>query len=287
MNHDNKDYVDVERIARERKFHNTKAAKSLSLHGYEKMTRIGRGTNYGIACENKKSDFIDLPGSWIARKFNFKEKNVLEIGAGYGIDSEMLEELGVRKLVTVELSQSSLDIAKRRLKSFDNIYFIGSAFEEVDYQGLAQIEKFDIIYARGVLHHLILEKSLPAIYSLLDEAGGVGIFIEPSAENPLINVYRTSTPEQRTADEKPLTIKEIENFSGYGFDVEHYPFFFLSIGSVFLLRKFPFLVQSTICRPLAYSLFKLTALADVFLLKLPVCRRLAWVRVIILRKKSV
>lgn len=70
---------------------------------------------------------------------------------------------------------------------------------------------FDKVFANNVLHHTPApEKACLEIKRVLKK-GGTGIFIEPLAHNPLINVYRKIAKKVRTEGEHPFTIKQIKS----------------------------------------------------------------------------
>ena len=54
----------------------------------------------------------------------------------------------------------------------------------------------------SIKHHLNLNKSLKELNRILKK-GGIMLFAEPMATNPIINIYRKFTPKARSADEHP------------------------------------------------------------------------------------
>ena len=82
-------------------------------------------------------------------------------------------------------------------------------------------ESFDIVFGNGILHHLPnLECAVEEIKRVL-KMSGHAVFLEPLGMNPLISIFRKSTPNCRTSDEKPFTMKELaiirEKFSNVQF----------------------------------------------------------------------
>jgi SAM-dependent methyltransferase len=67
---------------------------------------------------------------------------------------------------------------------------------------------FDLVYGRGILHHLDLDRACGEIARVL-RPGGRAVFTEPMGHNPLINLYRRMTPALRTPDEHPLLARDI------------------------------------------------------------------------------
>ncbi len=71
---------------------------------------------------------------------------------------------------------------------------------------------FDIVYGRGVLHHVDAGKALEEVYRVL-KPGGVGTFVEPLEHNPAINIYRKIAKDVRTSDEIPLNYDKINKIT--------------------------------------------------------------------------
>jgi 2-polyprenyl-3-methyl-5-hydroxy-6-metoxy-1,4-benzoquinol methylase len=90
-----------------------------------------------------------IPG--FAEFEKWKGKKVLEIGCGIGTDSINFARAGA-DLTCVELSEKSLDIAKKRFKEFglEANFYCGNA-EEISK--FVPIEEYDLIYSFGVIHH--------------------------------------------------------------------------------------------------------------------------------------
>jgi len=68
---------------------------------------------------------------------------------------------------------------------------------------------FDVVYGRGILHHLDLEASFAEIARVL-RPGGWAVFVEPMGHNPLLNAFRQRTPHLRTPDEHPLRVSDFD-----------------------------------------------------------------------------
>ena len=67
---------------------------------------------------------------------------------------------------------------------------------------------FDFVCGLGVIHHLDLDASLSEVARVMKPSAGA-LFIEPLGHNPVINLYRRRTPEQRTVDEHPLVMDDL------------------------------------------------------------------------------
>jgi len=88
-----------------------------------------------------------------ARFSKWKGKKVLEIGCGIGTDTINFARAGA-KVTAIEISQKSLDLAKKRAKIFglqNKIKFYLANAEELSK--IVPIEPYEFIYSFGVIHH--------------------------------------------------------------------------------------------------------------------------------------
>jgi SAM-dependent methyltransferase len=130
---------------------------------------------------------------------------------------------------------------------------------------------FDVVCGKAILHHLDLERAYSEIARVL-KPDGVAIFWEPLGHNALINLYRARTPNERTPDEHPLLIGDLELARRF-FQSVSLRFYHLAT-----LAAIPFL--ST---PLAAPLAKTLDSIDRMLFAVaPPMRRYAWVCVLVL-----
>jgi 2-polyprenyl-3-methyl-5-hydroxy-6-metoxy-1,4-benzoquinol methylase len=101
----------------------------------------------------KKKYFVEPHIPLFAEFSKWKGKRVLEIGCGIGTDAVSFARAGA-DYTAVELSASSLEIARQRFKVFGLTgRFIAGNAEKVSQ--LLPREKFDLIYSFGVIHHTL------------------------------------------------------------------------------------------------------------------------------------
>lgn len=109
--------------------------------------------------------------------------NVLEIGCGTGLFTQMFAERG--SLITaVDLSPDLLSKARARNLPVNRVRFLEKPFEECFVDG-----PFDAIIGSSVLHHLDMNTALIKIFDLL-RPGGRLVFAEPNMANPQVFLER-------------------------------------------------------------------------------------------------
>jgi SAM-dependent methyltransferase len=155
-------------------------------------------------------------------------KRVLDYGCGAAEAGVYFAKLGA-SVVGVDVSPGMLAAAQKLAARH------GVAIETrlVTADGIpAENEEFDLIYGNGVLHHVDMAKARPELRRIL-KPHGQGCFIEPLEYNPVIGVYRRIADTVRTADEHPLSFRDIEAFKEYFVDVKHREFWLTAL-AVFL-----------------------------------------------------
>lgn len=91
-------------------------------------------------------DFADFP--------SVKGKKVLEIGCGLGTVTINFARAGAKKVTAVDLSERSLELAKKRAEVYgfsDQIEFYQANAEELSK--VVPLEEYDLIFSFGVIHH--------------------------------------------------------------------------------------------------------------------------------------
>ncbi|MFV0526980.1 MAG: class I SAM-dependent methyltransferase [Acidimicrobiales bacterium] len=125
------------------------------------------------------------------------EKRVLEMGCGKG--AKMIDICAnARSGIAIDISPIAVERARSNVDDprwdFQVMDATATTFDP---------ESFDIIIGTGVVHHLDVDLAMAEIRRLL-APGGAAIFLEPLGHNPILNLYRSRTPEFRSADERPL-----------------------------------------------------------------------------------
>lgn len=155
-------------------------------------------------------------------------KRVLDYGCGAAEGGIYLAKLGAR-VVGVDVSAGMLESAKRLAAH----HGVELETRRVEGDGIpADDQEFDLVYGNGVLHHVDNRLARPELARIMKPAA-TGCFIEPLTYNPIIDVYRKLADTTRTADEKPLSFKDVELF-GENFRQVSHKEFWLSTLSVFL-----------------------------------------------------
>lgn len=146
-------------------------------------------------------------------------------------------------------------------------------FQTMDAQAMTFPDnKFDLLFGRGIIHHLELHKCFPEIARVL-RPGGRAIFYEPMGHNPAINGFRNKTPHLRTPDEHPLLVDDFRLAKNYfkGVDCTYY--------GLTTLAAVPF-SDTAIGGPMLSAFEGL----DRLLLRIPYLRQQAWHVLLVLTK---
>jgi 2-polyprenyl-3-methyl-5-hydroxy-6-metoxy-1,4-benzoquinol methylase len=168
---------------------------------------------------------------YITRRLgNIKGKRLLDVGCGLGEASVYFATLGA-DVTSSDLSQGMLD-ATTRLAHINGVSVKQHVASAEDMQ-LSPEDKFDIIYAGNLLHHVDIEETITRIKPHL-AVGGIFVTWDPLAYNPAINVYRSMATDVRTPDEHPLKWNDIKLFHKHFGTVET-RYFWLTTLIIFVL----------------------------------------------------
>jgi len=128
------------------------------------------------------------------------EADVLELGCGNASQTCELAR-GAASVCGIDISEVAVADARKRAEAAD---VSNVRFEAMNAEALAFPDKsFDLVFGRGIIHHLDLERCFPELARVL-RPGGAALFWEPLGANVVFGLYRALTPNVRTVDEHPL-----------------------------------------------------------------------------------
>jgi SAM-dependent methyltransferase len=182
---------DAGRYERERRFHDERFADD--TRSANRFYVIDRSA--GAAFESR----VDAvpPGSF-----------ALDYGCGAGAYASIALAKQGSTSVAIDISAEAINQAREKAEAEgvgDRIEFRVMNAESLDLPD----SSFDFVCGNGVLHHLDLGHAYAELARVLKPDGN-GVFLEPMGHNPLINLYRRRTPEQRTPDEHPLVLGDFD-----------------------------------------------------------------------------
>ena len=161
---------------------------------------------------------------------SIKGKRLLDVGCGLGEASVYFAMLGA-DVTSSDLSQGMLDATSQLAKA--NGVSVKQHIASAEEMQLSTEDKFDIIYAGNLLHHVDIEETIIRIKPHL-RAGGVFISWDPLAYNTAINIYRSMAADVRTPDEHPLRWGDIKLFHKH-FETVETRYFWLTTLTIFLI----------------------------------------------------
>lgn len=141
---------------------------------------------------------------------NLVRSRVLDYGCGNGYFSCVLGQKGA--IVTgIDISPESIREAAElsRKEGLSNEFRVCDA-----HQTSFNDNSFDFVFGNGVLHHLDLERAYAEVARVL-KPNGTAFFMEPMYHHPLLWIVRRLTPKDHTADERPLSLSDIDKATKY------------------------------------------------------------------------
>lgn len=186
---------DAERIAREREFHNLRFADDSDRKA--RFDRFYFAILYGF----------DLYRKRVSEEV--RSRRVLEYGCGMGSLAFGLAAQA-RQVIGIDISDVAIEQAQLAagLQGLNNVTFMVDNAEAMRLPD----KHVDVVVGSGIVHHLDIEKSMSEVRRVLSD-GGIAIFAEPLAQNPVLNWYRNRSPELRSADEHPLTVADLRGMA--------------------------------------------------------------------------
>ena len=138
---------------------------------------------------------------------DLRGKTLLDLGCGLGEGAVYFAKKGAY-VTAADLSGEMLEVVKRLAEKHQ--------VDMITQKCLADTTPFpdatfDIVYSGNLLHHVDIEATLKEVCRIL-KPGGMAVFWDPLAHNPLIKCYRFLAQSVRTKDEHPLHMKQLALF---------------------------------------------------------------------------
>lgn len=161
---------------------------------------------------------------------NIKGKRLLDIGSGLGEASVYFAILGA-DVVSSDLSPEMMNVTMSLANA--NGVSVKQHIADAENIQLPKVEKFDIVYAGNLLHHVDIEKAINRIKPHIAD-GGMFISWDPLFYNPAISLYRRIATNVRTSDEHPLKWSDIQLFRKH-FEIVETRYFWLTSLLIFVI----------------------------------------------------
>lgn len=243
----------LDRIERERAYHNER---------FTEETRQAEGKFY-FAIKDGATAFSDRVSELAVGA------RVLEYGCGNASQARALARVA-KSVDGIDISDVAIAEASEIAKAEGLTNF---RFQTMNAEAMTfEQGSFDLIFGRGIIHHLDLKRSFAELARVLAPGGSVLLW-EPLGHNLAINAYRAVTPSARTPDEHPLLAKDFNLARGYFDDVG------LKFYGLTSLATVP--VRDT---NLGEKLLRASAAVDQALFRVPGMKWQAWYTLIELRK---
>jgi SAM-dependent methyltransferase len=172
------------RLARERDYHNQRFADE---------TREAQGKYYAAVKDG--AERFDSELHRLARS-----ADILEYGCGN--DPKLFSVAATSRSATgIDISDVAVAHAAERAEQAG---LANTGFHTMNAEQMTFADNsFDLVFGRGIIHHLDTDRSFAEIARVL-RPHGTALFWEPLGHNLLLSLYRVMTPEARTPDEHPL-----------------------------------------------------------------------------------
>jgi 2-polyprenyl-3-methyl-5-hydroxy-6-metoxy-1,4-benzoquinol methylase len=200
--------------------------------------------NWALSEDFKNIDVININEAVTAPEMrhitkalgDIKSKKLLDLGCGLGEASVYFAIKG-GDVTSTDISGKMLELTKDLAQKYNvNVTTHKSTAEDLMF---GSDDKFDIVYAGNLFHHIDMNEVLPRITKILKK-DGVLVSWDPIAYNPIINIYRKMAMKVRTVDEHPLTVSDIKKFDTYFNKVEKTYFWFTTLIIFIIMAVFQF-----------------------------------------------
>jgi SAM-dependent methyltransferase len=160
---------------------------------------------------------------------------VLDYGCGESAYCALHAARQGHEVTAIDISDVAIDHAREqaaRAGVADKIEFRAMNAEALEFDD----DSFDLVSGLGIIHHLDVARSMSEVARVL-KPGGEAVFVEPLGHNPMINAYRRRTPEQRSVDEHPLRMDDIDALGRWFGTVEATYFHLLGLLALPFMRR--------------------------------------------------
>ena len=152
---------------------------------------------------------------------DLRGRRVLDLGCGWGEDAVWFAEQGASTVgidISPKMLALTMGLASRRGVG-GAVAFVRAAAEALPFPD----GSFDIVFGRGTLHHVDVSATLDEGYRVL-KGGGLAVFSEPLADNPVLNVYRRLNRSIRSPMETPIRRRDFARIAAAFDSFEHAEF---------------------------------------------------------------
>ena len=158
-----------------------------------------------------------------------EDPRILEYGSGIGAYSSLALAKAGYPSIGIDISAGSVRAAQERAAR--EYPAVPIEYRAMNAEALElEDDSFDLVAGNGIIHHLDLDRAYAEVARVLRPTG-TALFAEPLGHNPLINLYRRLTPDQRTEDEHPLRLADLELAEKYFGRVESWYFHLLVLAA--------------------------------------------------------
>jgi SAM-dependent methyltransferase len=178
-------FYDAIQSVENKKGHGGYAENELANH----LTRSWSSLRYRQQTAARQAGIEEIVSKAHERWINTKAGgDFLEVGCFSGSPSTFSLVAAAGTYRGIELSQLAVDALNRK---FVNLNIASKASVTAgDFLLMEETRKFDLIYAHGVLHHFENPEPLFDKLAALLKPGGILLFVEPSAVNPVYRFIR-------------------------------------------------------------------------------------------------
>ena len=167
-------------------------------------------------------------------------RTVLDLGCGYNPTPVLFALWGASHVYACDVSPRAIALqvaVAQQAGVADRVSGTVCAAERLPFRG----EQIDLVHGAGVLHHLRLPLAAPEIVRVLRKGGKAG-FRDPLGHNALLEFARDYLPYRwkhaEKATDRPLRLKDIEQFGRHFSDFEYRGFHLLTMLAIAMTTEF-------------------------------------------------